>query len=351
MAQRPPEDAPESIVLQGFSGIKNTVAPERLTGADLEKALNIDLDDVGQARRRRGYTRKDPSSWHSIRDQKDGKTYGVKDGVLGIIRADYSFFSLGITVGDAPVCYTSVDHHVYFSSVAAQGVIQPSEIIVPWGATDGQGEWLSPVIAPTDTLGAVSGQLLGDPKVASILEAYNGRIYMANGKTLWVTELFRYHYVDRTRNFMQFEHEITMLMAMTDGIYVGTTGGLYFIHGRMLGEFKLSIVVASPVLPGSGVWVPTDLVHPQAINGPVPTGDAAVFMTEAGICAGFDGGSCYNLTQAKVTFPRAVSAAALFRQLDGVNQFLVAADSAGGPAANARIGDYVDAEIIRFGGA
>jgi hypothetical protein len=30
---------------------------------------------------------------------------------------------------------------------------------------------------------------------------------------------------------MQFEHEITlMLMAVADGLYVGTTGGLYFIR-------------------------------------------------------------------------------------------------------------------------
>jgi hypothetical protein len=345
-----PEELPESIILQGFTGLKNTVSPERLTAAELEDAVNIDLDDVGQARRRRGYNLKSAGDFHSVKTV-GGKTYGVKDGSLGIVREDYSFTALGVTVGPAPVCYTCVDNKVYFSSSTAQGVVQPDETIIDWGATDGQGTWWSPVIVPTDTLGAVSGKLLGDPKVADVLEAYNGRIYLAHGKILWATELFQYHYVDRTKNFMQFEHDITLLMAMDDGLYVGTEGGLYFLKGRMLGAFALSIVVSSPVLRGSGVWVPADLVHPQALNSPIPTGDAAVFMTETGVCAGFDGGTVYNLTQAKMIFPSAISAAALFRQQDGVNQFIAAADSAGGPSANTRIGDYVDAEIIRFGGA
>jgi hypothetical protein len=344
-----PPELPESIILQQFAGMKNTVSPERLTGAELERAINVDLDDAGQLRRRRGYDLKLAGSFHSIKSI-GGKVYGAKDGVLGIIRPDYTFFSLSVTVGAAPVCYTSVADDVYFSTALTAGIIADDETVSAWGATGGQGEWLSPVINPTDTLGAISGKLLGDPPRATAIEAYKGRIYLAQGSTLWATELFKYHYVDRTKGFMQFEHDIVLLMAMTDGLYVGTTQGIYFIQG-VLGEFKLSMVAASPVLPGSGVWVPADLVHPQAANQPIPTGEAAVFMTEAGICAGFDSGTCYNLTQARVVFPQAISAAALFRQDSGANTYVAVADSAGGPNANARIGDYVDAEIIRFGGA
>jgi hypothetical protein len=84
------------------------------------------------------------------------------------------------------------------------------------------------------------------------------------------------------------------------------------------------------VLPGSGQVVPTELVHPQARNGPVPAGSAVVFMTSGGIVAGFDGGSCYNLTLDAMVFPGGVSAAALFRQDSGANHYLAAIDSAGG---------------------
>jgi hypothetical protein len=79
------------------------------------------------------------------------------------------------------------------------GVITLSRDGATVGHTDGQGTWFSPVYTPTDTLGEVGGTLLGDPPKATQIEAYKGRIYLAvEGKTLWATELYRYHYVDRT---------------------------------------------------------------------------------------------------------------------------------------------------------
>lgn len=343
---QPDPNIPDSVVLGQFSGLRNTVSRERLGPQDLETALNVDLDDAGQVRRRRGYVLALSGSWHSVRGPLAGKVYGVKDGVLGIVRPQPAFSSLGVSMGTAPVAYTVVDDDVYFSSAAMSGVILPTESVIAWGHTDGQGIWDSPVYEPTDTLGEVGGQLLGDPPVATALCTYKGRIYLAAGKTLWATEMFRYHYVDRTKNFMQFEHEITLLMAVADGIYVGTTGGLYFIQG-VLATFKLQQVTSSAVLPGSGVEVPSQLVDPRARTQEMPVSTAAVMYTAEGIVAGFDGGTVFNLTQNRTALPGGVSSAGLFRQDQGANHYLAAVDSAGGPAANARIGDYVDAEIIR----
>jgi hypothetical protein len=343
---QPDPNLPDSIILGQFSGLKNTAAPERLAPTELERAINIDIDDAGQVRRRRGYTLKDSSSWHSVKGPLAGKVYGVKDGTLGIIRPGYIFYTIGVDIGTAPVCYTEVNDEVYFSSRDASGVVTLNETVQAWGTTGGQGTWLSPVYTPTDTLGAVGGSLLGDPPKATSIEAYKGRIYLAVGKMLWATELYRYHYVERTKNFMQFEHDITSVMAVDDGLYVGTTSGLYFIQG-VLGAFKLSQITTAAVLSGSGVFVPTNLVHPQARNQDVPTGIAAVMMTSDGLVAGFDGGNAYNLTEGRVEFPGGVGAAGLFRQDQGANTYVASVDSAGGPSANARIGDFVDAEIIR----
>jgi hypothetical protein len=342
--QGPPPDPPESIVLGAFSGIRNNLAPERLTSADLEKGLNIDLDDAGQARRRRGYVQKDGGVWHSLKTVS-GKVYGVKDGMLCIVRPDYSLKVL-YGVGTAPICYADLDEEVYFSGAAASGIVSAAEEVRAWGKTAGQGKWLSPVFQPTETLGEVAGQLLGDPPRATQIAFYKGRGYLAVGKVLWATELFAYHHVDRTRGFVQFEHDITMLMAMGDGLYVGTTGGLYFIQG-VFGSFKLSTIVGDLVMPGSAIYAPTEQVHPQARSGPVPTGQAVVMTTAGGILAGFDGGTAYNLTRDRMVFPEGVSAAALFRQDQGVSSYVAAINSAGGLASTARIGDYVDAEIIR----
>jgi hypothetical protein len=343
--QGPPDPPPESVILGAFKGMKNTVSRERLGQDELERAINVDLDDAGQLRRRRGYVRKQTGSWHSVRTFTL-KVLGVRDGTLGVIRDDYSFLSLGVFVGPQRLTHTEVNGDIYFCNDAASGVVKVDDTTGPWGTTNGQGLWLSPVIDETPTLGPVAGQLIGDPIRASCIEAYKGRIYLADGKTLWVTELYRYHLVNRTRGFMQFEADITLVMAVDDGLYVGTTAGLYFLKG-VFGAFQMSIINSDLVIPGSGQVVPTELVHPQARNGPVPAGSAAVFMTSGGVIAGFDGGNCYNLTIDAMVFPGGLSAAALFRQDSGANHYIAAIDSAGGPSANARIGDYCEAEIVR----
>lgn len=341
---KPDDLPPESIIVGQFTGMKNTVSRERLQVTELERAINVDIDDAGQIRRRRGYALKVAGVCHSLRDIIS-KVLVVKAGVLGRLREDYTFTAI-TAVGAAPVAYTAVGEDVYFCNAAASGVIAADDSLSAWGKTDGQGLWLSQVIDTTDTLGAVSGQLLGDPIRATCIEAYKGRIYLADGKTLWATELYQYHYTNRTRGFMQFEHEITLLMAVDNGLYVGTTGGLYFLQG-VFGSFKLSHINEDAVIRGSGQMVPGELVHPQARNQPMPAGAAAVFMTSGGIMAGFDNGTCFNLTSGTMVFPTGVSAASLFRQDQGANSYVAAVDSAGGPSANARIGDYVDAEIVR----
>lgn len=338
------EQLPDSVILQAFQGVKNTVAAERLGPTDLERAINVDIDDAGQVRRRRGYAKVDIGAWHSLK-AINGKVYGVRDGMLCVLNDDYSYTELQ-TAGTARMCFTAVNDEIYFSTAGVNGVIQADGSIIPWGAADGQGTWVSPVINPTETLGAIRGKSYAPPPYATEIEAYKGRIYLAEGKTLWATELFRYHYVERTINFLQFESEITLLQAMDDGLYVGTEEALHFIKG-VLGKFQLSTVVNSPVLRGSGVVVPVDLIHPNARSAPLPTGEAAVLMTHAGILACFDGGTVFNLTHDRVIFPEGVTAAALYRQDMGVNSYVAAVDSAGGPSANTRIGDYVDAEIIR----
>lgn len=348
-----PQPVPDSIILQTFDGLKNTVARERLGPKDLETAQNIDLDDTGQVRRRRGFTQVDSAEWHSIwGPTSTSKHFGVRNGVLGIIRSGGSFYSLGINIGATACCFTEVNQNIYFSSADMSGIVAPNETVSPWGTTDGQGFWDSPVYTPTDTLGEVGGRYLNDPPVADVIEAFHGRIYLGCKRTIWKTILYGYSFVDKNAGFYQFEDDITMIRAVDDGIYVGTKSGLYFMQEEriLMREFKslkLDKVLDIAVLRGSDVVVPLHLVHPNAMQQATPTGVAIVFYTNAGIMAAFNGGEIYNMTQNRFILPGGVSAAGLFRQDQGANTFVVTVDSAGAPSANARIGDFIDAEIIR----
>jgi len=344
---RPPEAPPESIVLGQFAGLKNVVTPERLTAAELQRARNVDLDDAGQVRRRRGFTRVAEGSFHSLYTSPAGKVFGVEDGSLCWIKPDYTTVTLGYG-GVDPISYHDLDGVTYFTSPDVSGKIAADMTLLPWGQTGGDGTWLSPVVNPTSTLSQIRGKLLGKPPLASYLTYMNGRFYMAADNLIWATELYLYDYVDKTRNFVQFESKITGISNGTDGIYVGTESAVWFLSGPF-GQLKRDLVVSSGCIAGSMMGVPADLLGAAGQQAQQHQ-NATLFMTEQGLIAGFDGGVCVNMTKNDMLFPTAQSVAPMFRKQDGINQYVAVMDSGGSPTVGARIGDYIDAEIRRFAG-
>lgn len=345
MVERPEE--PDSIILQTFDGIKNTKTRERLSPAELSRAVNVDIDDAKQPRRRRGYELVAEGVFHSLFASPGGVTFVVRDGQLGVLRPDYSHTPI-TPGGDNPVAYVGVAGTTYFSSVDVSGKIRPDLAVEPWGIRGGAGDWVSPVISPTETLGPVAGRLLARPPMAEFLSEMSGRIYLAEGSTLWATELYTPDHVDRTRTFMQFESKITGLCRSADGMYVGTETDVWFLRGT-LANMERKVVVKTGCVRGSMIETPGDFAL-IAGEPALQYRHACMFMTGDGLIAGFNGGFCRNITANETVFPDAVSAAPMFRKQDGINQYVASLRSNGTPTAAARVGDHMDAEIIRFQG-
>ena len=351
----PDQPAPESIVLDRFDGLKNTVQRERLGPRDLAKAVNVDLDDTGQTRRRRGFTKVASGGFHSLWNANNQVVYGVKDGDLGIVNPDYSFLPLRNNVGGdfssgaSPLAYAQVGDNLYYTCATDAGIIDTAaQVVGDWGPS--QDFWLSPVVNPTATLAPIRGKLLGRPPLATSLAYYNGRLYMGSGKVVWATELYLYDLVDKTRTFFPFEGEVLMVGSVVDGIYVGTDEGVWFLSGDSF-PLKRARVMDSPVIPGTMVYIPAELGNPPEI-GPFrqenpPMEMAIAFMTTRGFCVGEDGGKATNLTESRFFFPGMARGASMFRRQDGFNQYVVVGDSEGQPVNGAAIGDYVDATIVR----
>jgi hypothetical protein len=341
-----PQGVPEGMSVGKFDGLKNTVDRERLGPRDLAQAVNVDLDDDGQLHRRRGRVQVATGDFHSLWNANDGTVYGVKDNDLGIVRPDYSFSTVYPNVGEATIAYCQINDEIFFSNAYCNGVITHSQGVVnDWGPA--QDFWLSPVVNPTATLPAIAGRLMGAPPLATILGYYNGRIYLATGRMLWATDFQLYHLVNKTRGFIQFEDEITMVGVVADGVYVGTTQGLWFLGGGSFETLKRVRSMDSPVIPGSMVYIPAELANPHRPADATPVEVSVAFMTTRGFCVGQDGGQCLNMTEANFFFPEAVRASAFFRRQDGMNQYITSLDAEGSPVNGARFGDYVDAEIIR----
>lgn len=334
----------DSVLLAQFAGLRNTVGSERLTPQELEVALNVDIDDAGELHRRRGATKVASGAYHSLFTSA-GRMYVVKDGNLCRLFPNYTTTQIKAGVGQDPIVYVQVGDDVYFSSRSHSGVIDGSHQVSAWGAEVSPGTWLSPVINPTDSLPAVRGKLLGAPPLATALAYLNGRIYLANERTVWATELYLYHYVDQTKNYLFFESEVTALGSVQDGLYVGTEDAVYYLTGPF-NEMRRIQVTDYGALPGPMVPVPSELVLKDEANK-----TALLFLTKSGLCAALPDGACYNLTQTRVVLPQSDRVAAMFRRQDGMNQFVGVAESAGTPTSSARVGDYVSAEIRRFQGA
>lgn len=360
----PPNLPPTSVIFDKFDGLKNTLQPERLGPRDLVRARNVTLDDSGQLSRRRGFTKMVSGNAHSLFTAAQGSpTLAVLNGSIGILNPDYTFAAMrsGIgsdpSTGATPLSYAQVGPSVYYSGPTDSGIVDLStRTVSDWGAD--ADLWLSPVVNPTATLPAIAGKLLGKPPNASAIAYFNGRIYLAQGRTLWWTELYLYNYVNKTRTFAMLETDITMVGAVGDGIYVGTTEGLWFLSPKQIRlgeppELGRVRVMDSPVIPGSMVMIPAELGNPPQVGleSDTPLQVSIAFMTANGFCAAQDGGQVYNLTESKFFFPSAQSAAALFRRQDGMNQYITSMQSGGDPQNAAAIGDYIDVTIIRASAA
>ena len=362
---RPPQPPPQqdqpqpdpSITMNKWTGLKNTVDAERLTQEELEIAINVDIDDVGQLHRRRGRRKVADGNFSSAYTTNGGLFIAIKDGSIGLVNRDFTFRALASGFTADPLAYVEVGPVLYFSSRTRAGKIDTDNLgagVLSWGSNP--DIWFSPVVNPTATLPPVRGKLLGKPPLATCLGYYNGRVYLAQDRVVWFTELFLYDFVDKTKNYWFFEAPVTMIGVVTDGIYVGTTEGLYFITGPNIKEVKRTRVGDSGVIPGSLVYVPQELANPGLFDMAVGRRQGTdvkvsiMFLTTAGFCGGQDGGVTYNFTEDKFIFPDAVQAVAGFRRQGGINQYLAITNSEGTPVSDARIGDHLDVTLIRGGG-
>ena len=378
--QPPVVPGSDSVEFRKFVGLKNTVERERLGPDELEIALNVDLDDVGELHRRQGSRLVAPGSWANLFSSNAGNLYAVCNGSLGRLYPNFTFLPLqGGFDPSIPIAYVQVGSSIYWSCKIQNGIIDESnDTNSPWlGPSLGPDYipdlldpnasqptafpagtwWYSPVINPTSTLPPIRGKILGPPPLASFLAYFNGRIYIGIGNTVYHTELYLYNYVNKTKNFFQFEADITMIGSVTDGIYVGTKEGLWFlaptqrIEGHPAGAMKRLRSLDSGVIPGSMVYIPGELGNPPQVglDSDTPTKVSIMFMTTGGYCVAEDNNTVTNFSEDKFVFPAADTASAMYRFQQGMHQYVTVLNSKGSPITNARIGDHVDTTLRKAG--
>ncbi len=167
------------------------------------------------------------------------------------------------------------------------------------------------LVLPCRTLGAQPFP------VGTYTAFWRGRVLAAVGNVLWASRPSAPHLAD-WRDFKQLVGDITAILPVDDGIYVGTDKELYFLAGTTWDTLALVPTRRGPVVPGSGVFAPGDRLKLGEGTG---SGTAMVCIAGGEVVAGFNGGQTASLTgdRYKTT---AAEVCATFREIDGIPQYI-----------------------------
>jgi hypothetical protein len=166
------------------------------------------------------------------------------------------------------------------------------------------------------------------------LEFFNGALFLAIDNFVFVTKAFDAGHMDIRYNVVAgFQHDVTMIKRVRSGLFIGTTGGDYYLDGTQVsvnengtleGGFTQKKINTYGAIKGSDVTIPGTALASLEISG-----DCAMWTTRQGIMLGSDGGNVKNVSENVTLFPASTKVAATFREFgaDKIKQYIVCFDS------------------------
>lgn len=191
-------------------------------------------------------------------------------------------------------------------------------------------------LARSSTLGkALDTQFLIPPIPGTLLEAYNGRIYIGRSNVVYFTEPVRYGAM-RIGNNLVFEDEVRIIKDGGVGLWVATAARTWLLQGSGPADFQPIERLSYGAAKGAVTKLPGDKICWIGSKGPV------IANMQGGIegLADEQAGPLVHLAIDDYAYGSAV-----VRDNDGVRQILAA--MGGGVNSTLTAQDYFDIEIIR----
>lgn len=181
----------------------------------------------------------------------------------------------------------------------------------------------------TDLTRPAYTDLLSPPPLGILPAFWRGRVLLAAGNLLLASKTHMWHLFNMRRDFKQFEDQITLVMPLTDGIYIGTTKRLYWLSGTEWDKLTMNSATEGLVVLGSGVAAPGEQLKRGESNGqPIHGSDGAmVCICDGRIVAGFNNGDISRMTEGVYHRHDLVEVSAAFREVRGISQYVAAATS------------------------
>ena len=89
-----------------------------------------------------------------------------------------------------------------------------------------------------------------------IIRYWRGRVLLACGNAIYISEPMRYGLYSPRDGFVQFASRVTMMEPVDGGIFVGNQQGVVFLSGSKPSEWSIDSTSALPPFEGSGSLVP-----------------------------------------------------------------------------------------------
>lgn len=198
----------------------------------------------------------------------------------------------------------------------------------------------------TTTTGAVNFQVLTDDGGSGrvldathllpmppgrIIREYGGRMLVAEGNVLWISEPYDYGRVNMSKGYVQFSADVTVVEPVKTGVFV-VAEKTYFLGGQAVDN-----------------WQPIVKADYGAVYGTSlrDSNDNPVWTSTRGVVSGGQDGSYQNLTETNVAMDSGTSGSSMLREQDGVRQFVTSIQDPSMSLLAA--GDWMDMEVIRRG--
>ena len=287
--------------VKGLNEVEN---PIRLSDKELVTASNIDLDNKGIWKRRKGWKiLTSTTTSHSL--CSDGKwLYYLDNGSLKSPTFNSSYAVTGTVTlstgwGDAPMDSVLINDQLFISNFNKIGYITGRAF----------NELETPVSSRPELYTLPAGRLL---------TYYNGRLFSANGGVVWYSNPLDYQHTELKQNFLAFPEAVTLLKATSKGIWV-SADKLYFLRGGDGDELVAEVKDSRRALIGTGTQIDEADIDPRE------DGVIVIWATHDGICMGSDNGNFTNLSVDKLNlYTNTIEGASIVRyNQDGIQQYLV----------------------------
>jgi hypothetical protein len=181
-----------------------------------------------------------------------------------------------------------------------------------------------------DAAGTLNTSFVTPPPPGRIIRQYNGRMYIADGSTLWYTEPYAPDRIMASKNFFVFSDPITVVEPVDGGLIV-VADKTYLYAGPGPEKFEQEIKLHYGAVFGTSCRVPNT--------------DDVMWYSTRGVVMADSSGSVTNRQEANVAAESGTTGAAIAMDSDGVRKFIA---SVRDPVVSPLVSrSFFDMEIIR----